>query len=43
MFAQPSYALARCVNYDIYTNTITTINCNANLPQIDKALNNKLS
>ena len=25
MFAQPSYELARCANYDIYTNTINTI------------------
>jgi hypothetical protein len=31
---------ARCINYDIYTNTIT-ISCDANLSQIDNAVNDK--
>jgi parallel beta-helix repeat protein len=35
----PTYAqVTKCVNYDIYTNTIS-LSCNANLSQIDQAVN----
>ncbi len=41
VFAPASYAqVTKCVNYDVYTNTIT-VNCNANLSQINKAVNDK--
>jgi mannuronan 5-epimerase len=41
IFAQSSSSSsARCVNYDIYTNTIT-VTCNANLSKIDKVINDR--
>ncbi len=38
--AKTSAAASKCINYNIYTNTIT-VTCNANLSQIERAINDK--